>query len=110
MQIELKVPALGESITEVEIGDWLKKEGDSVARDENVVMIESDKATVELPSPNQGRLTKILKQKGSTASVGDVIAYLDDSSDGKATPTPAAPASPKPIKNDEPQKVTAQAE
>jgi 2-oxoglutarate dehydrogenase E2 component (dihydrolipoamide succinyltransferase) len=111
MQIELKVPALGESITEVEIGDWLKKEGDSVARDENVVMIESDKATVELPSPNQGRLAKILKQKGSTASVGEVIGYLDDSSNGKgAAPTPSPAVSPKPVKNDEPQKAVPQPE
>ncbi len=112
MQIELKVPALGESITEVGIGDWLKKEGDSVARDENLVMIESDKATVELPSPNQGRLTKILKQKGSSAAIGEVIGYLDDASSGQADASApsSSVASSKPVKNDESQKAAPQPE
>ncbi|MDB6022903.1 MAG: 2-oxoglutarate dehydrogenase complex dihydrolipoamide succinyltransferase [Pedosphaera sp.] len=86
MAIELKVPAVGESITEVEIGDWLKPEGADVQRDENVVSLESEKATVELPSPAAGRLTKILKQKGQTASVGEIIAYLEP---GETSPKPA---------------------
>src|SRR3954468_13558520 len=77
MAIELKIPEVGESITEVEIGDWLKKEGDSVAKDENVVTIESEKATVELPSPNAGKISKILKRKGETAKVGEVIALVE---------------------------------
>jgi 2-oxoglutarate dehydrogenase E2 component (dihydrolipoamide succinyltransferase) len=77
MAIELKVPAVGESITEVEIGAWLKSEGTTVQKDENVVTLESEKATVELPSPVAGKLTKILKQKGQTAAVGEVIGYLD---------------------------------
>ena len=49
MPIELTVPSVGESITEVEIGDWLKAEGDAVQKDENIVTLESEKATVELP-------------------------------------------------------------
>ncbi len=77
MAIELKIPSVGESITEVEIGQWLKSEGDSIARDENVVMLESEKATVELPSPSDGKLTKIVKRTGEKAAVGDVIAYLE---------------------------------
>jgi 2-oxoglutarate dehydrogenase E2 component (dihydrolipoamide succinyltransferase) len=77
MAIELKIPSVGESITEVEIGQWLKSEGDTVARDENVVMIESEKATVELPSPSDGTLTKIVKRTGDKAAVGDVIGYLE---------------------------------
>ncbi|MDB6015847.1 MAG: 2-oxoglutarate dehydrogenase, subunit, dihydrolipoamide succinyltransferase [Pedosphaera sp.] len=77
MPIELKVPAVGESITEVEIGDWLKPEGATVAKDENVVTLESEKATVELPSPAAGKLTKILKQKGQRAAIGEVIAHLE---------------------------------
>jgi len=77
MSIELKVPEVGESIKEVLIGDWLKSEGDYVARDEEVVVIETDKATVEVPAPDSGTLTKILKQSGHKAAVGDVIAYLE---------------------------------
>ncbi|HUJ10247.1 MAG TPA: dihydrolipoyllysine-residue succinyltransferase [Verrucomicrobiae bacterium] len=76
MAIELKVPSVGESVTEVEIGGWLKAEGDPVAKDENVVVIESEKATVELPAPVSGRLTKILKQKGESAKVGEVIGEM----------------------------------
>ncbi|MEP6662898.1 MAG: biotin/lipoyl-containing protein, partial [Verrucomicrobiota bacterium] len=77
MPIELKIPAVGESITEVEIGDWLKREGDVVAKDENLVMIESEKATVELPAPEAGTLSKILKQKGETVKVGEVIGLVE---------------------------------
>ncbi|MGN6730948.1 MAG: biotin/lipoyl-containing protein, partial [Candidatus Binatia bacterium] len=61
MPIELKVPEVGESISEVEIGEWLKKEGDFVEQDDEVVMIETDKATVEISAPEAGTITKILK-------------------------------------------------
>jgi 2-oxoglutarate dehydrogenase E2 component (dihydrolipoamide succinyltransferase) len=77
MAIELKIPQIGESISEVEIGDWLKKEGDDVAKDENVVTIESEKATVELPAPDAGKISKILKRKGEIAKVGEVIGFVD---------------------------------
>jgi 2-oxoglutarate dehydrogenase E2 component (dihydrolipoamide succinyltransferase) len=77
MQTEIKVPSLGESITEVDIGQWLKKEGDSVAKDENLVSLESEKATVDLPAPSAGMLIKILKPKGQVANVGEVIAVID---------------------------------
>lgn len=77
MPIELRVPAVGESITEVEIGAWLKPEGATVQKDENVVVLESEKATVELPSPATGKLSKILKQKGQTAAVDEVIGFLE---------------------------------
>lgn len=92
MQTEIKVPAVGESITEVDIGQWLKKEGDSVAKDENIVSIESEKATVDLPAPEAGVIVKILKPKGQVATVGETIAILD--SNGAAAPA-AAPAAPK---------------
>src|SRR5438132_9678261 len=82
MAIELKVPAVGESIIEVEIGEWLKARGDVVKKDEPVVTLESEKATVELPAPESGTIGKILKQKGEVAKVGEVIAYLEK--DGKA--------------------------
>ena len=77
MAIEIRVPSLGESITEVEIGQWFKAEGDAVQKDENIVALESEKATVELPAPAAGRLAKILKPKGQKANVGDVIATLE---------------------------------
>ncbi|HZV34340.1 MAG TPA: 2-oxoglutarate dehydrogenase complex dihydrolipoyllysine-residue succinyltransferase [Verrucomicrobiae bacterium] len=98
MAIELKVPAVGESITEVEIGDWLKPEGATVQRDENVVLLESEKATVELPAPAAGRISKILKQKGQTASVGETIGYIEAvEAKSKPAPAPTAPAkSPAP--------------
>lgn len=95
MTVELKVPAVGESITEVEIGDWLKAEGASVAQDETLAVIETEKATVELPAPAAGWLTKILKPTGATAKVGEVIGLLEA---GKSEPAsaPTAPAAPTP--------------
>ena len=78
MTVELKVPAVGESITEVQIGDWLVGVDDSVERDEIVVVIDTDKATVEVPAPVSGRLVKVLKQKGEPAVVGEVIAQIEE--------------------------------
>jgi 2-oxoglutarate dehydrogenase E2 component (dihydrolipoamide succinyltransferase) len=78
MTIEVKVPEVGESITEVEIGDWLKAVGDSVQQDEDLVVIETDKATVEILAPQTGRLSRILKASGETAQVGEVIGHLEN--------------------------------
>ena len=83
MAVELKIPSAGESITEVQIGQWLKAEGDYVARDEAVVEIETDKASMELPSPVGGILTHRLKQAGDIVPVGAVIAMI------KEAPRPA---------------------
>lgn len=93
MPIELKVPEIGESITEVEIGDWLKKPGDSVKKDEPLVTLESEKATVELPSPNAGTIGKVLKQKGDTAKVGETIAFLEEGKTDAAGKKPESKAS-----------------
>src|SRR5262249_30839956 len=89
MPVELVVPSVGESITEVEIGDWLKREGEAVDQDEPVVVIETEKVTVELPAPMTGTITTQLKHKGDKASVGDVIGYLEP--DGRPKATPAQP-------------------
>ncbi len=78
MSVAVKIPEVGESISEVAIGEWLKHEGDFVERDEEVVVIETDKATVEIPAPESGRVTKILKKAGDSASVNEVIAYIDN--------------------------------
>src|SRR6185312_8330569 len=88
MPIELKVPEVGESISEVEIGEWLKKEGDFVERDDEVVVIETDKATVEISAPESGTITKILKSSGQTAAVHEVIAYLEAGEPHRGTTTP----------------------
>jgi len=77
MAIELKVPAVGESISEVEIGNWLKTEGQAVKEGETIVVIETEKATVDLPSPATGVLGKILKPTGQVAAVGEVIASIE---------------------------------
>jgi 2-oxoglutarate dehydrogenase E2 component (dihydrolipoamide succinyltransferase) len=94
MAIELVVPKVGESITEVQIVEWLKSEGDRVERDGNVAVIETDKATVELPAPVGGVLSRILKGKGQTAKVGEIIGYLEEGAGpakagGDAAATPA---------------------
>ncbi|MEM6553850.1 MAG: 2-oxoglutarate dehydrogenase complex dihydrolipoyllysine-residue succinyltransferase [Planctomycetota bacterium] len=111
MPIDLIVPEVGESITEVEIGQWLKNEGDPVAKDEPLVEIETDKVTLELPAPADGTLGPITHPQGESASVGDVIGSLveggaapssngsaNDAAGGAASAAPepaAAPASPQ---------------
>lgn len=80
MSIELKVPEVGESVQEVQIGKWLKQEGDHVEQDEDLVELETDKASLELPAPAAGALSEILKKEGETVSVGDVIGRIDESS------------------------------
>ena len=77
MAVELKIPSVGESITEVEIGEWLKAEGDRAEKDENLVVIETEKVTFELAAPVSGIVTKVLKKKGAAASVGEVIGYIE---------------------------------
>ena len=101
MPIELKVPEVGESVTEVEIGPWLKTPGEQVRKDEPLVTLESEKATVELAAPDAGTLTHVLKQKGEVAKVGEVIAYLErDGAAAKSTeaprPEPKREAKPEP--------------
>ncbi|MGH7828807.1 MAG: 2-oxoglutarate dehydrogenase complex dihydrolipoyllysine-residue succinyltransferase [Candidatus Binatia bacterium] len=91
--IELKIPEVGESITEVEIGEWLKFEGERVEKDENVVVIETEKVTVELPAPAAGIVTGILKRSGEKAGVGEVI--------GRIEPQAGGPAKTKPVERKE---------
>ena len=99
MAVELKIPPMGESITEVLIGEWHKGEGDAVQQDEPVVELESDKATVDLPAPAAGTITKVLKAAGQTAAVGEVIGLLEagatTAGNKAATKVPAAEAPAK---------------
>lgn len=92
MAVELKVPAVGESISEVYIGEWLKKQGEFVNKDEPVVEIETDKATLEVPAPVSGTLSETLVGEGDSANVGDVIAKIDEGAASGDTPAEAAPA------------------
>jgi 2-oxoglutarate dehydrogenase E2 component (dihydrolipoamide succinyltransferase) len=78
MPVELRVPTGAESITEVLIADWFKAEGNHVRKDEPVVLLETDKAALELPAPVSGVLLRILKPKGQMAKVGEVIAHLEE--------------------------------
>jgi 2-oxoglutarate dehydrogenase E2 component (dihydrolipoamide succinyltransferase) len=76
MSVELRIPSVGESVTEALIAQWLKSEGDRVEKDEPLAELETDKVTVELPAPVAGVLVKIARQEGETVSVGDVIGLI----------------------------------
>ncbi len=84
---EVKVPEVGESITEVFIGAWLKNEGETVLKDEPLVEIETDKATLEVPAPISGTLSSVSKKQGDAATVGEVIARVGEAGTSEA-PTP----------------------
>ena len=87
MALTLRVPALGESIREATLGAWKRAEGDEVAADEPLVEVESEKATLEVPSPGAGVLRKILRKSGETVAVGDVIAEIDQIGTSASTST-----------------------
>jgi len=91
----IEVPALGESITEAIVSKWLKQPGDSIAVDEPVVELETDKITVEVPAPQAGTLTKQLAEEGDTVNVGDAICEIDadGAGDSKAKAEDEADAS-----------------
>ncbi|MEJ2176234.1 MAG: dihydrolipoamide succinyltransferase, partial [bacterium] len=82
MIIEVKVPQLSESVAEATLLEWHKKAGDPVARDENLIEIETDKVVMELPSPADGVLVEIVKDERSAVTSGEVIARID--TDAKA--------------------------
>lgn len=90
---ELVMPKLGESIIEAKILRWLKKEGDTIALDEAVLEIATDKVDSEVPSPFAGTLTKILFQEGDTVEIGKVIAHIES---GAVASTPTPPISDTP--------------
>ncbi len=88
MALQIKVPAVGESITEVTIANWLKKDGDVVKLDEVIAELESDKATFELTAQSDGVL-KIIKKAGDTVPIGEVICEIEPSGAAKAESKPA---------------------
>src|SRR5579863_3325854 len=97
---EIRVPTLGESVTEATIGKWFKHPGDAVAVDEPVVELETDKVTIEVPAPAAGVLSEIAAKDGETVAVGAVLGQIRDGA-GAAKPAGAAapaanPAAPPP--------------
>ncbi|MBB3952673.1 2-oxoglutarate dehydrogenase complex dihydrolipoyllysine-residue succinyltransferase [Aureimonas jatrophae] len=91
MSTEVKVPTLGESVTEATIGQWFKKAGDTVQADETIAELETDKVTVEVPAPASGVLSEILVKEGETVEVGALIAMIGAAGEG-AAPKAAEPA------------------
>ena len=103
MSVEIRVPALGESVVEATIGKWFKKEGEAVKQDEPLVELETDKVTVEVPAPSGGVLTKITVKEGETIAVGGLLgAIAAGAATGAAapakTPVAANEAPPKKLK------------
>src|SRR5919112_3715755 len=103
---EIRVPTLGESVTEATIGRWFKKAGDAVAVDEPLVELETDKVTIEVPAPSAGTLGEIVAKDGETVAVGALLGQIKEGAAGaaakaaaptaKAAPSAAAPAAPAP--------------
>jgi len=93
-EVEIKVPAVGESISEVFIGEWYVGAGGFIAADANVVGLETDKATFDVPASISGIVSRVLKNAGETATIGEVIGYIQPAeAPAAAAGAPAAPAS-----------------
>src|SRR5216684_6093172 len=95
---QIKMPQLGESVTEGTVDHWLKNEGDFVKRDEPLVEVVTDKVNAEIPSPFEGKLVKISAGEGETVRVGAVIGQIEVAGAGTAeSPTrPTAAVAPEP--------------
>jgi 2-oxoglutarate dehydrogenase E2 component (dihydrolipoamide succinyltransferase) len=109
MAKEIRVPALGESVTEATIAKWFKNVGDAVKADEPMVELETDKVTVEVPAPASGKLASIAAPAGTTVNVGALLGAIEEGAAGAAAkPAAAAPAAaPAALKIAEPSKVEA---
>jgi 2-oxoglutarate dehydrogenase E2 component (dihydrolipoamide succinyltransferase) len=94
--VEVKIPEVGESIIEVQIGEWLKAEGDSVQKDDSLAVIESEKTNFELPAPAAGKLARILSPAGQTVKVGATVAQIEPGGDDNSSRSAKAPAREQP--------------
>ncbi|MGH8855519.1 MAG: biotin/lipoyl-containing protein, partial [Telluria sp.] len=90
-QIEVKVPVLSESVAEATLLSWHKKVGEPVARDENMIDIETDKVVLELPAPGAGVIVQLLKADGATVVAGEVIAIIDTEASAQTSPLEVKP-------------------
>ena len=97
MSVEIKVPALGDSVTEATVAKWFKAPGDAVAADEMLVELETDKVTMEVPAPAAGRLAEIRVAEDENVEVGAVLGLIEEGAAGEAAaPTSAPAAEPEP--------------
>ncbi|HEY8026151.1 MAG TPA: 2-oxoglutarate dehydrogenase complex dihydrolipoyllysine-residue succinyltransferase [Burkholderiaceae bacterium] len=94
--IEVKVPQLSESVAEATLLQWHKKAGEAVARDENLIDVETDKVVLELPAPEAGVISQIIAPDGATVVAGQIIALIDTDASAKVAPTQIAPLSAAP--------------
>ncbi|MEY2408024.1 MAG: hypothetical protein QOF48_694 [Verrucomicrobiota bacterium] len=94
MPIEIKIPQVGESISEVQISEWLKKEGEAVQKDDAIAVVDSEKTTFNLQAPDAGIISHILHQAGETVSIGAVVAQLDPEGTAAATPQSSPDGAP----------------
>lgn len=88
MAVEVRVPEAGESISEVEVAEWVKAEGEDVRRDDVVAIIETEKASLEVTAPASGVIKKVLKGPGQAAKPGEVIGYIEEEANGKKAEAP----------------------
>lgn len=95
MSVDVKVPSVGESISEVTIASWLKKDGDQVKMDEAICSIESDKATLEISAPAAGKL-KVMAAEGQVVKIGTIVASVDPAATGASAPAPQPKTAPTP--------------
>ncbi len=97
--LEVKVPQLSESVSDASLLRWRKKAGDSVKRDENLIDIETDKVVLELPAPDSGTITQILREDGAVVTSGEIIALIDTNASAGETEraTPTREPSPAPV-------------
>ena len=110
MATEIRVPTLGESVTEATIGKWFKKAGDTVAADEPIVELETDKVTIEVPAPSAGVLSEIIAKDGETVGVGALLGSIGEGSGAKTAPAAAAPAKTEAPKAEAPKTEAPKAE
>ena len=104
MSTDIKVPAMGESVTEATVARWFKKEGDTVKRDELLLELETDKVTVEVPSPTDGAIESISVQQGATVTVGAILGAIAEGKSGKTSSVPASnPQAAKPVAAEAPK-------
>ncbi|WP_342585966.1 biotin/lipoyl-containing protein, partial [Rhizobium anhuiense] len=92
MATEIRVPTLGESVSEATVGTWFKKVGDAIKADEPILELETDKVTIEVPAPASGTLSEIVAAAGETVGLGALLGQIAEGAAAAAAPAAAAPA------------------
>ncbi|PLU25073.1 dihydrolipoamide succinyltransferase, partial [Sinorhizobium medicae] len=97
MATEIRVPTLGESVSEATVGTWFKKVGDAIKADEPIVELETDKVTIEVPAPAAGTLSEIVAQAGETVGLGALLGQIAEGAGAAAAAPVAAEKKPEPV-------------